>query len=77
MAQEKKNVHLYISSWLQKLQTNDQYKDQRHVSLPMAVPENAAESGNATKKEIFIVQIKENSEGHFVKKAEVRLLAFC
>lgn len=43
----------------------------------MAVPENAAESGNATKKEIFIVQIKENSEGHFVKKAEVRLLAFC
>ncbi|KAK9179769.1 hypothetical protein WN943_028974 [Citrus x changshan-huyou] len=28
--------------------------------------------GNATEKEIFIVQIKEESEVHFVKKAEIR-----
>ncbi|KAK9182762.1 hypothetical protein WN944_025908 [Citrus x changshan-huyou] len=27
---------------------------------------------NARDKEIFIVQIKEDSEGHFVKKAEIR-----
>ncbi|KAK9179770.1 hypothetical protein WN943_028975 [Citrus x changshan-huyou] len=28
--------------------------------------------GNATENEIFIVQINEDGEGHFVKKADIR-----